>query len=46
MKRNIRDINLYSKFLKKNLKKFITRESWKTASKHEKNVGHNKTSYW
>ena len=33
MKRNIRHINLYSKFLNKILKKFITRESSKTVSK-------------
>ena len=46
MKRNIRHINLYSKFLKKSLKRFNTRESLKTASKTSKNVGHNKSSYW
>ena len=33
MERNIRHKNLYSKFLKKSLKKSITRESLKTASK-------------
>ena len=33
MKRNIRPVNIYSKFLKKGLKKFITQESLKTASK-------------
>ena len=33
MERNIAHINLYSKFLKKSRKKFITRESFKTVSK-------------